>query len=135
MIKSVLFILSFPLLVVGVGSLNYLLEPINDKIPLYIALIPLTCILVVGCFWLVALANLLHTLRTRFKAPAFSSRERLLVLVILASCILFFWFQVRPTSIHSSCDSYTRDKVKTSPTLTAARYKLIYEACLHSKGL
>ncbi len=68
-----------------------------------------------------------------FKNPLF-------ILGFLVLAFLFYWFQVRPTVIRSACAKKVTDNLKTSnKTQEVAdwqrEYNLVYESCLHSKGL
>lgn len=53
---------------------------------------------------------------------------------------LFYWFQIRPTSIRSGCAEYSKNRIaedgnKKSIDKWQDTYDLYFKACINSKGL
>ena len=44
----------------------------------------------------------------------------------------FYWFQYRPVKIRSYCHERTKEKINS---VVSKYYGLLYDACLHEKGL
>jgi len=69
-------------------------------------------------------------------------KKRILIAVGLVIAFLFFWYQIRPSLIRSTCAKETGTKIeseysneKRSTKGWQDIYDLYYDSCLHKKGL
>lgn len=67
-------------------------------------------------------------------------KQVLTIVLVFAGIFLFYWFQIRPSNIKSTCANETIEKLKSIKEERSAdtwqkNYDLYYEACLNKKGL
>jgi len=67
-------------------------------------------------------------------------QNKLVFLLIIFVIVWFYWFQYRPSKIRSSCDNWIKDlpgavENNFSSERARAKYKALYDRCLHEKGL
>lgn len=60
--------------------------------------------------------------------------------ILLMLAFAFFWYQIRPSAIRASCGKKAIDTLKNNSTNLSidhwkSTYNLLFESCLHQKGL
>lgn len=77
------------------------------------------------------------------KIPNITNNQKLIGVVILILIALFYWFQIRPSQIRSSCAFGAQGTIKYlsehNPRVNVSyfenKYNEYYQICLHQKGL
>ena len=66
----------------------------------------------------------------------------IILVVLIVSSFIFYWFQLRPAQIRKECYKMTESSVVFNPLLFAKKYagesyfdEIAYKKCLREKGL